>query len=499
MTAVSRPAARETVALVLDGRTGLGAELLGGKAAGIERMLALGAPVPPAFVLTTEAGRRFRAASGRLAPALWARVPGLVRALERATGRTFGRGPDPLLVSVRSGAPQSMPGMMDTVLNIGLSPEAHRALAAGDPHLAADTRRRFAAQFTATVGVPPPDDPWRQLRLAVEAVFASWNSPRAVAYRAGRGLPSGTGTAVTVQAMVFGNRDASSGTGVLFSRDPLTGDTAPYGEWLPFGQGEDVVSGRTDARPLESLGDAMPRVRERLLDWARALERDARDVQDIEFTVESGTLWLLQTRAAKRSPRAAVRHAVSLAEEGVISRREALTRVSPAQLDALLRPGIDPSAARAARILARGKAASPGIGTGVAVTVPDAVGEPDADADGTVLARPTTDPDDVPAMSLARAVVTETGGSTSHAAVVCRELAVPCVVGCGTGTAAALRGRTVTVDGGAGLVYEGALLVRPPHAGEPSLAALAAWAADAPGLPVTAALSRWRDGHRPVH
>ncbi|WP_369201065.1 pyruvate, phosphate dikinase [Streptomyces sp. PU-14G] len=494
MTAGSARAAREPVALPLDGGTGLGRGLLGGKAAGIARMLALGAPVPPAFVLTTVACRRFRAAAGHLPEDVWQRVRGLVGTLERATGRTFGRGPQPLLVSVRSGAPDSMPGMMDTVLNVGLTPEASAALARADPRHAADTRRRFTAQFTATVGVPPPGDPWRQLRLAIEAVFASSASPRAVSYRAARSLAADAGTAVTVQTMVFGNRDARSGTGVLFTRDPLTGACAPYGEWLPSGQGEDVVSGRSDVRSLDELGEAMPQVRRRLLTWARALERDAKDVQDIEFTVEAGTLWLLQTRAAKRSPRAAAAHAVALADEGVISRREALSRLAPAQLDALLRPGIDPQAAASASVLARGKPASPGVGAGVTVVDPDAVGDPGPGADGRVLARPTTEPDDVPAMALARAVVTETGGSTSHAAVVCRELAVPCVVGCGPGTVAALRGRTVTVDGAAGLVYAGALPLRRPTGDEPALAALAEWAADAPDLPSATRLLRLRAG-----
>ena len=497
--------------LALDGTTGAGRELLGGKAASIERMRAMGIPVPPAFVLTTAVCRRFddpADGAGAVPADVWAQLPGALAELERATGRTFGAGASPLLVSVRSGAAVSMPGMMDTVLNLGMSGAVRDALAAesGDAAFAEDTSRRFAEQFAKVVGQPAPSEPWEQLRLAVAAVFRSWRSTRATAYRRDRGIPEDGGTAVTVQAMVFGNLDDRSGTGVLFSRDPLTGAAEPYGEWLPRGQGEDVVSGRADALPLAELAAAQPQAHAELLAAAARLERTGRDVQDIEFTVQAGTLWLLQARAAKRSPEAAVRHAVALHAEGLISPVEALDRVTADQVEALLRPRVDPRAAAAAEVLATGKPACPGIGIGVAATEAEQA-EDLADA-GTdvVLARPTTDPDDVAAMSLAAAVVTDLGGSTSHAAVVCREMAVPCVVGCGPGTSARLAGRTVTVDGGTGTVYLGALPVVPPGAlDDPDLRQLTEWARTEVGteagavseLPLTALLRARRSAARP--
>ena len=466
---------------LLEGATGAGRELLGGKAWSIERMRGLGIAVPPAFVLTTDVCRRFNDpedGNGQVPSDVWAQLPDSMAELERITGRSFGVGPKPLLVSVRSGAAISMPGMMDTVLNLGMTDEVEQALArdTGDPGYAADTRRRFIAQFESVVGAEAPEQPWEQLRLAIGAVFSSWRSRRAIAYRADRGIPDTGGTAVTVQAMVFGNLDANSGTGVLFSRDPLTGAAAPYGEWLPKGQGEDVVSGRSNALPLAELATAMPRVHGELMAATGALERDGRDVQDIEFTVESGRLWLLQTRAAKRTPLAAVRHAVALHREGLISQAEALDRVSAEQVEVLLRPHLDPSAADSATVLATGKSACPGIGIGLVITEgEEAEDKADAGAD-VVLARPTTDPDDVPAMSVMRAVVTEYGGSTSHAAVVCREMAVPCVVGCGPDTVSRLAGRTVTVDGGSGTIYAGALPVQAGAPDDADLTELTEWA-----------------------
>jgi len=467
--------------LALDGSTGAGRDLLGGKAASIERMRAMGIPVPPAFVLTTAVCRRFddpADGAGAVPADVWAQLSDAMAELERATGRTFGGGPSALLVSVRSGAAVSMPGMMDTVLNVGMTGAVRDALAveSGDAGFAEDTRRRFAEQFAKVVGQPAPAEEWDQLRLTVAAVFRSWRSARATAYRRDRGIAEDGGTAVTVQAMVFGNLDDRSGTGVLFTRDPLTGSAEPYGEWLPRGQGEDVVSGRADALPLAELAAAQPGVHAELLAAAARLERAGRDVQDIEFTVQGGTLWLLQARAAKRSPEAAVRHAVALHAAGLISQAEALDRVTADQVDALRGPRLDPRAAAAAEVLATGKPACPGIGIGVVATDAEQAEDLiDADAD-VVLARPSTDPDDVAAMSLARAVVTDLGGSTSHAAVVCREMAVPCVVGCGAGAAARLAGRTVTVDGGTGTVYLGALPVVPGALDDPDLRRLTDWA-----------------------
>ncbi|MFE3002978.1 pyruvate, phosphate dikinase [Nocardia sp. NPDC059246] len=469
--------------ILLDGTTGLGRDVLGGKAFSIERIRSLDIPVPPAFALTTGVCRRYYAEGSVGVPIdVWPQVSAALAELEAVTGRTFGGGNRPLLVSVRSGAAISMPGMMDTVLNLGTTDQVQQALAheSGDAEFARDTRHRFTEQFTKVVGTPPPDDPWEQLRLAVTAVFDSWQSQRAVEYRARQGISGDGGTAVTVQAMVFGNLDENSGTGVLFTRNPLDGSQEPYGEWLRRGQGEDVVSGRANAKRLDDLALQMPQIHAELLTAARRLEAAGRDVQDIEFTVESGRLWLLQTRSAKRTPEAAVRHAVALAEDDLIARTEALDRITPAQIEAMQQPRIDPAQAATAIVLARGKPACPGIGIGrVVVTGDDAETHAD-DGEDVILARPTTDPDDVTAMSLSRAVLTEHGGSTSHAAVVCREMAVPCVVGCGEGSLSGLEGRIVTVDGATGLVYDGAMPVQIPSAAtDPDLATLTRWAAEA--------------------
>ncbi|MGW5385002.1 pyruvate, phosphate dikinase [Nocardia sp. NPDC003963] len=472
-------AAGHTSVLSLGSPTTAGPDLLGGKAWSLRRISALGIPVPPAFVLTTEVCRRMHSTGESLPPEVWDAVPAAVADLAAVTGRRFGAGPRPLLVSVRSGAAASMPGMMDTVLNLGMNDEVERALAQqfGDPVFAADTHRRFRAQFEKVVGSRPAADPWDQLRRAIEAVFRSWNSPRAVDYRESRGLSHEAGTAVTVQAMVFGNLDRRSGTGVLFTRNPLTGGAEPYGEWLPRSQGEDVVSGRADAFALAQLHIAMPEVHAELLAAAATLEADGRDVQDIEFTVESGRLWLLQARAAKRSPEATIRHAVQLRQAGLITDGEALDRVGPEQVRALMAARIDHDGPVAPVPVATGKPASPGIATGLVVTDSGAVEEYADRGESVILARPTTDPDDVTAMSMAAAVITELGGSTSHAAVVCREMAVPCVVGCGPGVLMALAGQTVTVDASAGAVYPGELaVVSGAPADDPDIALLTRWA-----------------------
>ncbi|MGQ4618956.1 pyruvate, phosphate dikinase [Nocardia sp. R7R-8] len=466
---------------ILDGTTGLDRETLGGKAFSIERMMLLGIPVPPAFVLTTEVCRTYYGdCVGEVPSDVWALVPRMMSGLAEATGRTFGGGERPLLVSVRSGAATSMPGMMDTILNLGMTDEIEAVLAAtGGAEYAADTRRRFEEQFERVTAVAPPADPWEQLRLAVIAVLDSWQSRRAVHYRRERGISDDGGTAVTVQAMVFGNLDDTSGTGVLFTRNPLSGDHEPYGEWLPRGQGEDVVSGRANALPLAALRESMPEVHHRLLDAAALLEQRGRDVQDVEFTVESGKLWLLQARSAKRSPIAVVRHAAQLCREGLLRPSEALDRISPDHVRAMLTPHLDPAEAAAATTVATGKPACPGIATGVVVTDADAAEARAEAGEDVILARPTTDPDDVAAMSVVRAVLTELGGSTSHAAVVCREMNVPCVVGTGAGSLAALAGRTVTVDAGAGVVYADALTpITTTEHDHPDLAQLTEWLRD---------------------
>ncbi|ASR01232.1 pyruvate, phosphate dikinase [Gordonia rubripertincta] len=473
-----------TEVVVLDGTTDHHRELIGGKAWSIQHMRALGIRVPPAFVITTALCREYYEHDRTVPQRLWDQVDSALAHLESETGRSFGSSERPLLVSVRSGAAVSMPGMMDTVLNLGMTDAIETALAglSGDAQYAADTRHRFIEQFAKVVGTPAPTDPREQLHEAIRAVLDSWQSPRAVSYRAARGIDDTSGTAVTVQAMVFGNLGADSGTGVLFSRDPLTGAPGAYGEWLSGGQGEDVVSGRMDAVPLSVLAETMPRIHAELLAVSETLERQGRDLQDIEFTVEEGRLWLLQSRAAKRTPEAAVRCAVDMVEEGLISPAEALRRVTADQVRALQRPHLDAVAAEHAQVLATGKPASPGIRTGVVVTDPDDAQDLAEDGTDVILGRQTTDPDDVAAMSVAVAVLTEFGGSTSHAAVVCREMAVPCVVGCGAGTITTLAGRTVTVDAGAGIIFDGALPIVDGRHDDPGLATIRRWLTEYPGL-----------------
>jgi pyruvate,orthophosphate dikinase len=450
--------------VVVDGSCTLPREDIGGKAWSLNRMRALGLPVPPAIVVTTHACREHHATGRALSDVLWARIVERMKVLEEGTGRRFGGTQRPLLVSVRSGAARSMPGMMDTILNLGINDEIEPALAAecGDARYSEETHRRFIEQYRKVVlgGRPGPvsADPWAQLRAAVGAVFDSWHSPRAEAYRRNRGLADDGCTAVTIQAMVFGNLDERSGTGVLFSRNPITGDPPPWGEWLARGQGEDVVSGQRTPEPLHALREVMPPVHVDLMRATAILEADARDIQDIEFTVESERLWLLQSRVAKRSPQAAVRAAVAFAEEGLISTEEAVRRLSAEQVRQLSAVQLAPQAA-GQRLLAVGEAACPGVASGVVVTDPE-----DAEArarcgEEVILARATTSPDDLRGIIAARALMTEQGGATSHAAVVSRELGRPCVVGCGSNTVTALAGQRVTLDGASGRVWAGNLAV----------------------------------------
>jgi pyruvate,orthophosphate dikinase len=468
---------------VLDGSCRLSREALGNKAHGVNLMRSLGLPVPPAFCITTEVCAAFLAGDERALDRVWHAVLERLAWLERETARTFGRGPRPLLLSVRSGAAQSMPGMLDTVLDLGINDAVHEALASHiTREFAADTRTRFDAMYRRIVlggGSPDvPDDPVVQLRRAIEAVFASWNSPRANAYRAHHGIDGAGGTAVVIQAMVFGNLHSDSGTGVLFSRNPATGADEPLGEWLPGGQGEDVVAGTVDCLPLDALRSAQPEVYAELMAAATELERVGRDVQDIEFTVEEGRLWLLQTRVAKRSPQAAVRLALRFRDTGVIDDRETVRRVTPEQVGGLLSPSLQPETRIAATLLAKGLPACPGVVSGTAYAdIDDALDAADRDED-VILVRTSTSPDDVAGMIAARAVVTELGGATSHAAVVSRELGTPAVVGCGAGVAAALDGRSITVDGGTGEVFDGVLQ-------------LAAWSErDSPDLLALSAIAR---------
>lgn len=445
--------------MALDGRRELPKEVVGGKAWSVNRMRALGLPVPPAFVLTTDCCADFYARGRLLSDTIWEQVVQGITALEAGTGRQFGGSKHPLLLSVRSGAAVSMPGMMDTVLNLGMNDDVLRALAAetGSLEYANDTYERFQIEYRKTVLTDTQDvipaDPWEQLQAAIAAVFLSWKSPRAQAYRRHHGVDDAMGTAVTVQAMVFGNLDDESGTGVLFSRNPSTGDGPAWGEWLVCGQGEDVVSGRTTPEPLDVLAEANPHIHRQLCEYAEVLERVGRDIQDIEFTVESGRLWLLQARPAKRSPRAAVRAAVAMVDEGLIAEDEAVARVTAGQLRLLLKPEL--SGEISGEPLVTGEPACPGLASGTVVTDPDEAEERSDAGEDVVLVRSTTSPEDFHGMVAARAIITERGGSTSHAAVVSREIGRPCIVGCGEGAVALLGGRMVTVDGSGGKVWAG--------------------------------------------
>lgn len=485
--------------------------LVGGKAASIARMAAMGLPVPPAFAVTTAACNAFLE-TGALPDGLADELGAGVAWLETRTGGRFGGEPVPLLVSVRSGAPVSMPGMMDTVLNLGMNDTSMTALAAqsGDLRFAKDCYRRFLALYAGIVlklpdpdfdpqGEPaewraqiearapghPPQDPQEQLLAAVQAVFTSWTSRRAKRYRKHHGIPEDLGTAVTVQAMVFGNLGDNSGTGVLFTRNPLTGERAPYGEYLPRAQGEDVVSGRYTPRRIDQLAALLPHIHGELMAAADRLESANRDIQDIEFTVHQGDLYLLQARTAKRAPAAAVRIAVAMHDEGLISEAEALARVTPEQLRRLLGPRLAAGAAEAAAVVAHGEGASPGVAYGIVVTDSDQAERRAAAGEAVILARATTSPDDVHGMLAARAVITERGGATSHAAVVGRSLGLPCVVGCAEGSVTTLAGQTVTVDGSTGRVYAGALdVVVPDEGADADLARLLQWARAASPLAV---------------
>jgi pyruvate, orthophosphate dikinase len=442
----------------LDGAASAPPDVLGHKGYGIDMMRRNGLPVPPAFCITAEVGARYRLAPAATISEIWSAVLDGMGFLEAATSRTFGHGPRPLLVSVRSGAAVSMPGMMDTLLDLGFNDGVEKALAsASSASFAHDSRRRFDESFARIVTGAVPDDPFEQLRAAIEAVFSSWNSPRAVAYRAHHGLDDRGGTAVVVQAMAFGNLDTDSGAGVIFSRNPMTGANEPFGEWLPGGQGEDVVSGTVDVEPISALGSRMPAVYDELLSAAQSLERLSADVQEIEFTVQDGTLWLLQTRSAKRSAQAAVRLALRLHDDGLIDEAETLRRVTPAHVEALLQPCVQPETRLTADLLATGLPAGPGVASGRAYSDVDAAIDAADRGEDVILVRNHTSPDDIHGMLVARGIVTETGGATSHAAVVSRELGRVAVVGCGSGVVASLDGRLVTVDGNAGEVRAGSL------------------------------------------
>jgi pyruvate,orthophosphate dikinase len=459
--------------------------LVGGKAANLGVMAhELGLPVPPGFVVSTEACRIYLA--GGWPEGLDEELREQMAAVEAAVGRRFGDPDDPLLVSVRSGAPVSMPGMMDTILNLGLDEAATVGLAgiSGKPEFAAACRDRLLAGYRGIVGVEEvPDDPWEQLRGAVEAVFRSWNSPRAKAYRAHEGIPDDLGTGVIVQTMVFGNLGPDSGTGVVFTRNPATGEAALYGDILFDAQGEDVVAGTHDTEPIAVLDERMPGIARQLREHAEILERHYADVCDIEFTIERGRLWMLQTRIGKRSPEAALRIAVEMAEDDgfPLTRREAVERVSRYLADPPMRAA---ELQAGAEEIASGLPASPGIAAGEIATSPDAAVVMADAGRQVVLVRRETSPDDVHGIARAAGILTSTGGLASHAAVVARGWGIPAVVGAAAVTVGGGRvliggrayeeGDQITIDGGTGRVYAGAV------AGEaamvPEAATLLGWA-----------------------
>jgi pyruvate, orthophosphate dikinase len=477
-----------------------GRELLGGKGIGLAEMTQLGIPVPAGFTITTDACRAYMASGGDVA-GLDEQVAEHIARLEQQAGKRFGDPADPLLVSVRSGAAISMPGMMDTILNVGLNDEAVEGLArsTGNEAFARDCYRRLIQMFGETVDDIPherfspddsverareiyeqetgedfPQDAREQLRRAITAVFDSWNSPRAQVYRRTYSISDDLGTAVNVVQMVFGNKGDDSATGVAFTRDPSTGEQGVYGEYLVNAQGEDVVAGIRTPQPLEEMQARLPDAYEQLLETMGSLERHYRDMQDIEFTVEQGRLYLLQTRSAKRTAAAALKAAVDMAGEGLIDRDEAVSRIDPQQLDQLLHPRLDEDAEF--EVAARGLNASPGAACGKIVLDADTAAERGKSGEAVILVRWETTPDDIHGLIQAQGVLTAHGGMTSHAAVVARGMGKPCVAGCEgleidgkkvrLGGHKLHEGDVITIDGGTGRVIIGEVPLVPPAINE---------------------------------
>ena len=498
-------------------------DLLGGKGANLAEMARIGIPVPPGFTITTEVCRYYYANGGRYPEGMEEEVKAGITFLEEQTGRRFGDPENPLLVSVRSGAPVSMPGMMDTILNLGLNDRSVEAIAGKiDPRFAYDSYRRLIAMYGNVVlgfkdergdpfdrlmqgfkrekgaatdldlsaedlkelvdrfkayykerGQEFPQDPWEQLWGAIGAVFRSWNNERAIAYRRLNRIPDDMGTAVNVQAMVFGNLNERSGTGVAFTRDPATGENVLYGEYLLAAQGEDVVAGIRTPKPIAELEKDMPEVYKQLLEVREKLERHYRDMQDLEFTIEDGKLYLLQTRTGKRTGFAAVRIAVEMEREGLITKEEAILRIDPAeQVYQLLQPIFDPEEKRKAKVIAKGLAAGPGAATGRIVFFPNDAVEL-SKKEPVILVREETSPEDVEGMFAAAGILTARGGLTSHAAVVARQVGKVAVVGCEeleidydnrtiTARGVTLKeGDWISIDGFTGEVLEGRVRTQP--------------------------------------
>lgn len=473
--------------------------LLGGKGANLAEMTRIGLPVPPGFIVTTEACNAYQNAGGQFPGDLWQQEQEAIKRLEAQTGKKFGDPAKPLLVSCRSGAEFSMPGMMDTVLNIGLNDEVAEGLAVltGDERFAYDSYRRliqmfgsvvmgiddepfekviaetrneagvksdadleadhwkavtreFGKIFKAKAGLDFPQDPIEQIKLATEAVFKSWNGRRAIDYRNAAGIPHDLGTAVNIMTMVFGNMGDTSGTGVAFTRDPSTGENVIFGDYLTNAQGEDVVAGIRNTKKIDEMAEDFPDAYAQFVDICRKLENHYHDMQDMEFTIERKKLWILQTRDGKRTAMAATKIAVDMVEEGLITRERALMRVSPDQVDTLLHPQFDPGAKKVAsaegKLLAKGVNASPGAAVGMTALDADLAQKWGNSGKDVIMVRPFTKPDDVHGMLAARGILTSEGGATSHAAVVARQFGMPCIVGA-SNVAIDLEKRRLTANG----------------------------------------------------
>ncbi|MHB8927894.1 MAG: pyruvate, phosphate dikinase [Bacillota bacterium] len=525
-------------------------DLLGGKGANLAEMTHIGLPVPPGFTISTEACTAFYAQGEKLPEGLWPAALEELARLEKKAGKELGGEKDPLLVSVRSGAKFSMPGMMDTILNLGLNDQTVQAVArdTNDERFAYDCYRRFIQMFSNVVlkvdihnferilegykedqrvrydhelspnslksvvreykdvvlretGRSFPQDPKEQLEMAIIAVFSSWNNQRAIVYRRQNNIPADLGTAVNVQAMVFGNTGFDSGTGVIFTRNPATGEKGLYGEYLTNAQGEDVVAGIRTPKPVVELAKDLPEAYRRLVEVGELLERHYADMQDIEFTIEHGKLYTLQTRTGKRTAAAAVKIAADLVHEGKISKPEAVMRIEPDQLTKLLHRGIDSQAKL--KVMAQGLPASPGAASGAVVFDADEAQARGDKGQRVLLIRPETTPDDIHGIIAAQGILTSRGGMTCHAAIVARHMGKPCVVGCEAlridlnrkevlvGGTTIREGDTISIDGATGQVIMGEVpLVDPKLSGEfreildwcDELRKIGVWAnADTPG------------------
>ena len=512
-------------------------EILGGKGANLAEMTNAGMPVPQGFTISTEACTQYYNDGRQINEEIMADIYEYIGKLEEIAGKKFGDVNNPLLVSVRSGARASMPGMMDTILNLGLNDEAVEGLAklTNNPRFAYDSYRRFVQMFSDVVmemsksdfeqiidemkeakgvtqdveldaddmkalvvkfkalykekmGKDFPSDPKEQLIEAVKAVFRSWDNPRANVYRRMNEIPYDWGTAVNVQCMAFGNSGNNSGTGVAFTRNPATGEKALFGEYLIYAQGEDVVAGVRTPSPISKLQEEMPHVYEQFADIANRLEQHYKDMQDMEFTIEDGKLYMLQTRNGKRTAAAALKVAVDLVDEGMIDEKEAVLRVEPKQLDSLLHPQFDPDALKKAEVIGKGLAASPGAACGKVVFTAEDAKEWHARGEKVVLVRLETSPEDIEGMQVAQGILTVRGGMTSHAAVVARGMGTCCVSGCGdivvdyAGKKFSLGGKDyhegdyISIDGSTGNIYGEAIPTVPADVASGNFGRFMGWA-----------------------